>query len=221
MAWLVLCLEQECGWTARDETEALAKNWMEFHQSTHPGHRVSITWATWEEKTQEIDTAVRERIRQHDADAPANSDPGSAAFGPHIQTHGTILIVESSPYLTGRIAQVLRKAGYATLQAPTALEGLQLAAEARPNLILLAVGMADLDGISVSRMLKEDPLTASIPIIAMAVGDIEHEPVLGDNPIWAGRLQKPVSNELLLPLVTTILPRSTNPTLDKGSVLPS
>jgi two-component system, cell cycle response regulator DivK len=210
MAWLVLCLEQECGWTARDETEALAKNWMEFHQGTHPGHRVSITWATWEEKTQEIDAAAaRGRIRQDSADAPvASAPPPPASDSPHVQIHGKILIIESSPYLTGRIAQVLRKAGYATLQAPTALEGLQLAAEARPDLILLAIGMPDLDGIRASRMLKDDPLTAGIPIVAMAVGDLDDGPALGDTPIWAGRLQKPVSNEVLLPLVAAMLPRS-------------
>ncbi len=207
MAWLVLCLEQECGWTARDETEALAKGWMEFHQSTNPGHRVSVTWATWEEKTQEIGAAAAQQARQTDSVSRHEHTPASVERPPR----GTVLIIESSSYLTGRIAQALRKAGYATLQAPTALEGLQLAAEARPDLILLALGMPDLDGIRVSGILKEDPMTCAIPIVGMAVGDVEPDPGTGETHTWAGWLQKPVSNEVLLPMVSTILPRSGRP----------
>ncbi len=178
----MLCLEQECNWSARDEVEATAKHWANFHQSTHPGHRVSITWATWDDKTLEIDAGARGRIRKSKAQRAPESATVPAA------EQGTVLIIESSPYLTGRIVQVLRRAGYATLQAPTAIEGLQLATEAQPDLILLAVGMPDLDGTKVSRLLREDPLTSAIPIIAMSVGDIEDEQAQDGKPMWIGRL---------------------------------
>ena len=65
--------------------------------------------------------------------------------------------------------------------------------------------MPDLDGAKASRILREDPLTAVIPIVAMSVGDIEDEQTPDGKPIWAGRLQKPVSNELLLPLVNSLV----------------
>jgi CheY-like chemotaxis protein len=77
----------------------------------------------------------------------------------------TILIVDDyagARYLRSRI---LSEAGYETLEAGHGEEGLRVAAERLPDLILLDINLPDISGNEVCRRLKENPATAGIRVI--------------------------------------------------------
>jgi two-component system, cell cycle response regulator DivK len=88
-----------------------------------------------------------------------------------------ILIVEDNELNRDVLSRRLRRHGYEVLIAAAGLEGLRLAGEARPDLVLMDLGMPDIDGWECARRLKAERVTSAIPIIALTahamVGDRE------------------------------------------------
>ena len=80
----------------------------------------------------------------------------------------TILVVDDEPDQREIYRAVLRHAGYAVVEAGDALEGVRLAVEAKPDLILLDIALPVTDGWEVARRLKSDASTADIPICAIS-----------------------------------------------------
>ena len=78
-----------------------------------------------------------------------------------------ILIVEDNEMNRDVLSRRLLRQGYEVLIATAGLDGLQIAYEARPDLILLDLGMPDIDGWECARRLKTEATTSAIPIIAL------------------------------------------------------
>ena len=79
-----------------------------------------------------------------------------------------ILIVEDNEKNLKLVRDVLQFKGYATSEARTAAEGLRLAREEHPILILMDIQLPDMDGIKALAKLREDPLTRAIPVVAVS-----------------------------------------------------
>ena len=71
----------------------------------------------------------------------------------------------------------LEKQQYDITQAPTGNDGLRLADEMKPDLILMDINLPDIDGVEVTRRIKENPRLKHIPVVALTanamVGDQE------------------------------------------------
>ncbi|HIJ89941.1 MAG: response regulator [Desulfobulbaceae bacterium] len=81
-------------------------------------------------------------------------------------THvSTILLVDDEPRNLRLLQVLLQAEGYATLSAECGAEALNLAAEQRPDIILLDIMMSGMDGFEVAQQLKANPDTRNIPII--------------------------------------------------------
>jgi len=80
----------------------------------------------------------------------------------------TILVVEDNPSHLKLAALLLEKAGYAVLKAVSAEEGISLAREQHPGLILMDIQLPGLDGLAATRLLKADTATQAIPVIAVS-----------------------------------------------------
>lgn len=78
-----------------------------------------------------------------------------------------VLIVEDNPVNARLTADMLRVGGYRTQLATNGHEGLRLARELQPALILTDLQMPGLDGLGMTKLLKEDASTAPIPVIAV------------------------------------------------------
>jgi CheY-like chemotaxis protein len=65
------------------------------------------------------------------------------------------------------VTRRLQRQGYEVLTALSAAEGLAVAAAQKPDLILMDMGMPDVDGWTATRKLKADPALAPIPVIAL------------------------------------------------------
>lgn len=79
-----------------------------------------------------------------------------------------ILIVEDNEKNLKLLRDVLQFKGYRTLEAMTASEGLRLAREERPDLVLMDIQLPDIDGITALGRLRADPLTQKTPVVAVS-----------------------------------------------------
>lgn len=78
-----------------------------------------------------------------------------------------ILIVEDNEANMRLARLLLVNAGHTVLWAPDAETGLTLAREQQPALILMDIQLPGMDGLAATALLKRDPLTAHIPVIAL------------------------------------------------------
>jgi len=79
----------------------------------------------------------------------------------------TILIVEDEPQNRKLFRDVLQFNGYATLEAANGREGVLLAKEHVPDLILMDMQLPVMDGMEATRILKQDEHTKAITIVAL------------------------------------------------------
>lgn len=80
-----------------------------------------------------------------------------------------ILIIDDDAAVCDLVDRYLRPAGFTTVVAATADEGLRLAQDLLPELVLLDIRLPDRDGWQVLAELKSDPLLADIPVIMMTI----------------------------------------------------
>ncbi|WP_326628588.1 response regulator transcription factor [Nonomuraea fuscirosea] len=88
-----------------------------------------------------------------------------------------ILLIEDDAAIRTALSRGLRELGHAVSSSPTALDGLRLAVQDRPDLIVLDLGLPDLDGVELLRMLRA---VSKVPVIVATArdGDAEMVPVL-------------------------------------------
>lgn len=77
----------------------------------------------------------------------------------------TILLVDDNPDCRQIFGLYLRNMGYELIEAKTGNEGIEQAKSARPNLIILDLGLPDMSGLQVLALLKQDSTTAAIPVV--------------------------------------------------------
>jgi CheY-like chemotaxis protein len=120
----------------------------------------------------------------------------------------SILVIEDNEDNIRLVDYVLRAHGYEPLLATDGAEGLRIALERRPDLILLDVRMPRMDGYEVARRLKQANLTRTkvVAVTASAmVGDRERIAAAG----FHGYIQKPIDPETFIADVERFLPGST------------
>ena len=79
----------------------------------------------------------------------------------------SILIVEDNAANMKLACLLLRGANHTVLCAADAETGLTLARTGQPDLILMDIQLPGMDGLAATALLKKDPLTAAIPVIAL------------------------------------------------------
>jgi CheY-like chemotaxis protein len=79
-----------------------------------------------------------------------------------------ILIADDDPDILELVSVALGRDGYELLLASNGEEALEVALERRPSLAVLDVMMPRLDGCEVTRFLRENPLTRSMPVILLS-----------------------------------------------------
>ena len=78
-----------------------------------------------------------------------------------------ILIVEDQPLNRKLVRDVLQAKGYRTVETETGEEGVRLAREQRPALILMDIQLPGINGIEALKRLRADPDTRAIPVLAV------------------------------------------------------
>ena len=104
-----------------------------------------------------------------------------------------VLIVDDNQKNRKLARDVLRAAGFRTLEATSGAEGIALAAEQLPDVILMDLRLPDMDGSDAARALSDGARTASIPVVALSALPLEGEGDWFLGAGFAGYLEKPIS----------------------------
>ena len=86
---------------------------------------------------------------------------------PDTQRSDTLLIAEDDPLLIPLLKATFRNSGLRVLTAGTGTQALDLARAERPDLVLLDVGLPEINGYEVCRALKTDPKTSVIQVVML------------------------------------------------------
>jgi len=78
-----------------------------------------------------------------------------------------ILVVDDDPKIIKLTRDILSVSGYATIEATDGKQGVALARDKRPDLILMDIQLPVMDGLEAAKILKSDAETKDIPIIAL------------------------------------------------------
>lgn len=119
-----------------------------------------------------------------------------------------VLLVEDNEMNRDMLSRRLERRGYEIVLAEDGLQGVEQAATARPDIVLLDMSLPGLDGWEVAGRLKSDPATAAIPIIALTAhamaGDRERALQAGCDDYDT----KPIELPRLLEKMTVLLDRA-------------
>jgi len=99
---------------------------------------------------------------------------------------------------------ILRHHGYQVEEVTTGSEAVEVTRSLLPSLVLMDIGLPELDGWQASRMLKADPATCGIPLIAFSARIDSTSDLIG-RPTFDGFILKPVSPKELAGRVAAYL----------------
>ncbi|MEA5077039.1 MAG: response regulator transcription factor [Anaerolineaceae bacterium] len=116
-----------------------------------------------------------------------------------------ILIVDDEPDIRRFLRASLKLYQYEILEAATGKEAIQMVDDHRPDLIILDLGLPDLDGVEVTRQVRQ---TSHIPIIILSVRNSENEKIEALDAGAEDYLTKPFGMGELLARVRVVLRRS-------------
>ncbi len=120
---------------------------------------------------------------------------------------GKILIVEDEEHIQELLRFNLQNNGYDVLVASDGLQGLTMAKEEQPDLMLLDLMLPKMDGLDVCRAVKSDAQMAAIPIIMLTAKGSETDKVLGLELGADDYLTKPFSVRELMARIKVVLRR--------------
>jgi two-component system cell cycle response regulator DivK len=119
-----------------------------------------------------------------------------------------ILIVEDNPKNLKLVRDTLQVRGYKTIETETGEEGVRLAQERHPALILMDIQLPGISGIEALQRLRADAGTRSIPVIAVTASVMAQERRKVMAAGFDGFQGKPISVRELLETVRQILDKS-------------
>lgn len=117
----------------------------------------------------------------------------------------TILIVDDNRLNRDMLTRRLKREGYTTVVAVDGLQAVELAASARPDVILMDMNLPKIDGWETTKRIKSNELTANIPIIGLSAHAMSFH---RDKALEAGCIDydsKPVDFQRLLDKLTPLL----------------
>ena len=116
-----------------------------------------------------------------------------------------VLIVDDSPTETFALTEILKRHGFEVINAQNADQGLSLARDRHPDLVLMDVVMPGLNGFQATRQLARDPDTASIPVVMVSTKSQETDRVWAMRQGARAYLTKPIDERLLLQTIRQVL----------------
>jgi CheY-like chemotaxis protein len=122
-----------------------------------------------------------------------------------------ILIVDDHPLNLKLAADVLSLAGYQVSTAANAEQALTLLHEVRPDAILMDLAMPGMDGLALTRLLRNDSRLARVPIIALTASAMKGDDARALDAGCNGYITKPIDTRTLPKQVAAYIEASTRP----------
>lgn len=117
-----------------------------------------------------------------------------------------VLIVDDSPTEMFKLKTILEDSGHDVIEATDGSNGVNIAVQELPDLILMDVVMPGLNGFQATRQISKNDLTAHIPVILVTTKNQETDRVWGKRQGAKDYLTKPVKKEILLETIARVIP---------------
>ncbi|OBF41049.1 two-component system response regulator [Mycobacterium sp. ACS1612] len=104
-----------------------------------------------------------------------------------------ILVVEDNPLNLKLVRDVLSFAGYDVVEAQSGEEGLRVAKQTPPDLVLLDLQLPGIDGAETLRRLRQDTLGPHVPVVAVTALAMAEDKARASQAGFDGYVEKPIS----------------------------
>jgi twitching motility two-component system response regulator PilH len=116
-----------------------------------------------------------------------------------------ILVVDDSPAETAVFEKMLQANGHEVIKAENGADGVAVARQEKPDVVLMDIVMPGLNGFQATRQLTKDPETQHIPVIIVTTKDQETDRVWGKRQGASGYLVKPVAEATLQAEIQSVM----------------
>jgi two-component system cell cycle response regulator DivK len=121
-----------------------------------------------------------------------------------------ILVVEDNELNLKLVRDVLTYAGYDVVEARTGEQGVELATEHLPDLVLMDLQLPGIDGAEALRQMRSSPSTQTVPVVAVTAYAMKEDRERAISCGFDGYLEKPISVRELPAQVHQFLKRDSN-----------
>jgi two-component system cell cycle response regulator DivK len=122
-----------------------------------------------------------------------------------------ILIVEDNEKNLKLVRDILQYRGYRTIEANTAEDGIALATAQSPDLVLMDIRLPGMDGMAALGVLRADPVTAGIPVVAVTASVMPEDRDRFVSAGFDGFIEKPIDVKSFPAQVQAFLERGAAP----------
>lgn len=116
-----------------------------------------------------------------------------------------VLIVDDSPTETYKFKEILEKHGFQIITADNGADGVAVARQEKPDVVLMDVVMPGLNGFQATRQLSKGEDTKHIPVIIVTTKDQETDKVWGRRQGASDYLTKPVEESVLIDTIKRVM----------------
>ena len=116
-----------------------------------------------------------------------------------------ILIIEDNEKNMKLVRDVLQVKGYETLEAGTAEDGIRLALERNPDLVLMDIQLPGMNGIDALAVLRGNPATVRIPVVAVTASVMQQDRKQITEAGFDGYIGKPINLREFLETVRSMV----------------
>ena len=109
----------------------------------------------------------------------------------------TILVIEDNQLNLKLVRDVLQHAGFTVVSAPTGEEGVDLATEQPPDLVLMDLQLPGITGTEALRRLRSNPSSSGVPVVAVTAFAMRTDRERARQAGFDGFVEKPISTRAL------------------------
>jgi two-component system cell cycle response regulator DivK len=120
----------------------------------------------------------------------------------------TVLIVEDNEKNMKLARDVLQAKGYAVLEAVTGEDGVRLAKERKPDLVLMDIQLPGINGMEALRQIRAEPALAGLPVVAFTASVTPTDRSQIQAAGFDGFLSKPINLKEFLETVKALLQKA-------------
>ena len=132
-----------------------------------------------------------------------------------------VLIIEDNAANMKLAVLLLQNAGHAVMCATDAETGLTIARANQPDLILMDIQLPDMDGLAATALLKQDPVTAAIPVIALTAMAMKEDQEKSQIAGCDAYIAKPLRYQELYAAIDTLLTKAKPQAASKNPIGPA
>jgi len=116
-----------------------------------------------------------------------------------------VLVVDDSPTETFQFKEMLEGLGHEVITAENGRDGVAMAQQEQPDVVLMDIVMPDMNGFQATRQISRGANTQHIPVIIVSSKDQETDKVWGERQGAKGYITKPVDTNELVAVIKSLL----------------